>query len=118
VLEFTVTADAQQLAPVRHRIRALLRSLRVGDDHVWRVTVVANELLALSIRQGNRGAATLRLQSFPEGTRIELVDPLRDLPAFEAEQGRIVVKVADIWGVVRDPTGTRTVWCDVARADR
>jgi hypothetical protein len=113
MLEFTVRADPRQLAPVRHRVIALLRSLHRSDEHVWRVSIVTNELLALSIRQGNRATATLRLLSFPESTRVELVDDLQDLAAFDAEPGRIVTRVADIWGVVRDQEGTRTVWCDV-----
>jgi hypothetical protein len=115
MLELTVRADPRQLAPVRHRIGALLRALHRTDDHIWRVSVVANELLALSIHQGNDRGATLRLLTLPDATRIELVDDLQDLAAFESEPGRIVTRVASIWGVVRDPAGTRTVWCDVER---
>jgi hypothetical protein len=113
VLELTVSADPGELAPVRHRIAALLHELDRSDTHIWRVMVVASELLALSISQGNERYAVLRLSTTAEGTRIELVDDLQQAAAFESDRGLLVTRVASFWGVMRDPAGTRTVWCDV-----
>jgi hypothetical protein len=115
VLELTVRADAGELAPVRHRIAAELHTMDRSDAHIWRVALVASELLALSIRQGNDRHAMLRLSSLAEATRVELVDDLQQLAAFDSDTGWLVTRVAAFWGVLRDPDGTRTVWCDVTR---
>jgi hypothetical protein len=117
VLELTVRAEPRQLAPVRHRIAALLDAHERSAAHIWRVTIVATELLSLSISQGNARSATLRLVAMPDATRIELVDDLEQLAAFDSDQGRIVTQVATIYGVIRDPSGTRTVWCDIEREE-
>jgi hypothetical protein len=115
VLELTVSADPGELAPLRHQIATLLRERRRNETHIWRVTMVASELLALSISQGNEGRAVVRLSAVPEGTRVELVDELPQAAAFDSDAGLIVTRVASFWGVLRDPAGTRTVWCDVGR---
>ena len=115
MLELTVQPDPRQLAPVRHQIAALLQAEHQTDAHIWRVSVVASELLTLSIVQGNHDDVTLRLLSIGDVTRVELIDGLEHLSAFDSPHGRLVTRVASIWGVLRDPTGNRTVWCDVAR---
>ena len=115
MLELTIRAEPTQLAPLRHRIAALLHAMNRSDAHVWRVSIAASELLTLSIVQGSRESVTLRLLSLPEATRVELVDTLQHQPAFDTDHGRFVTRVASIWGVVRDPDGSRTVWCDVER---
>ena len=108
-------AEPRQLAPVRHRIAEVLRASRRSDAHVWRVTVVACELLTLSIEQGNSADITLRLLAGADGTRVEVIDALPNAPAFDSLHGRLVVRAASSWGVLREPPGVRTLWCDVAR---
>jgi hypothetical protein len=117
VLELTVEPDPGQLAPVRHQISQLLEAEHQSDGHIWRVSVVASELLTLSIVQGSHDAVTLRLVSTGDATRVELVDGLEHMSAFDSPHGRLVSRVGTICGVVRDDvTGRRTVWCDVARS--
>ena len=114
--ELRVSPDPRQLAPVRHQIAELLQAERQSDSHIWRVSVVASELLTMSIVQGNNAEVTLRLVATGDATRIELVDSLEHMSAFDSPHGRLVTRVASIWGVVRDDnTGHRTVWCDVTR---
>lgn len=115
MFEVTVPADPGELAPVRHRIAAVLHAQHRTDAHIWRVSVVASELLTLSIAQGNDHSAILRLSALPDVTRVELVDHLQHLSVFDSPQGRLVTRVASIWGVMRDDAGYRTVWCDVTQ---
>ena len=49
MLELTIRAEPTQLAPLRHRIAALLHAMNRSDAHVWRVSIAASELLTLSI---------------------------------------------------------------------
>jgi hypothetical protein len=116
VLELTVAPDPRQLAPVRHQITELLQEEHQPDGHIWRVAVVASELLTLSIVQGSHDDVTLRLVATGDATRVELIDGLEHMSAFDSPHGRLVSRVASICGVVRDDvTGRRTVWCDVSR---
>lgn len=115
MLELTVRAEPRELARIREHVGEALRSRGRSDDHRWRVSLVASELLTLSMLQGNRDRAVLRVVDLPDATRVELVDLLRDNPAFDNDSGRLVTRLAAIWGVVREPSGTRTVWCDVRR---
>ena len=115
MLEVSVPADPGELAPVRHRIAAILHAQHRTDAHIWRVSVVVSELLTLSIMQGNEHSATLRLSALPEVTRVELVDHLQHLSVFDSPQGQLVTRIASIWGVMRDADGYRTIWCDVTQ---
>lgn len=115
MLEVTVRAEPRELARIRAHVAEVLRTRGRTDDHRWRVGLVASELLTLSMSQGNRDRAVLRVVELPDATRVELVDRLRDDRAFDNDSGRLVTRVAAIWGVVRGPSGTRTVWCDVRR---
>jgi hypothetical protein len=112
-----VSADPGELAPLRHEIAAMLRDRARSETHIWRVMMVASELLAQSISQGNEGRVVVRLSAMPEGTRVELVDELQQAAAFDSDSGLLVTRVASFWGVLRDPAGTRTVWCDVVGGD-
>jgi hypothetical protein len=115
VLELTVQPDPDQLAPVRRQIAVLLQAQDQSESHIWRVSVVASELLTLSIVQGSREEVTLRLLSLGDATRVELVDGLEHMSAFDSSHGRLAIRVASMWGVLREPSGNRTVWCDIAR---
>jgi len=113
LLELTVAPEPAQLAPTRHLVAEELHGLGRSEGHIWRVSTVASELLTISISQGCDAPAVLRLDVRPEATRIELVDTLDHLPAFDSPSGRLVTRIASIWGVVRDAGRTRTIWCDI-----
>ena len=116
MLELTVEPDARELSLVRHQIAELMEELHESETHIWRVSVVASELLTLSIVQGNHDLATLRLTRLGDATRVELTDGLEHMTAFDSPHGRLITRVASIWGVLREPVGNRTVWCDITRA--
>ncbi|MGQ0824251.1 MAG: ATP-binding protein [Actinomycetota bacterium] len=113
VLELTVAPEPAQLARVRHQLAARLDELGRSEVHIWRVMTVASELLTLSISQGSVAPAVVRLEVESEATRIEVVDALDHLPVFDSASGRVVTRIASIWGVVRDAGSTRTIWCDI-----
>lgn len=117
MLELTVRPEPSQLSAIRRRIAETLHELPRSDVHVWRVTVAACELLTLSMEQGSAAEITLRLEPRADATRVEVVDALPEALAFDTLHGRIVLRVAESWGVLRGDDGQRTLWCDVASGD-
>jgi hypothetical protein len=115
VLEVTVRPEPRQLAPVRRQVTDALRGEQRSDNHIWLVSVAVSELLTLSMRQGARTPMTLRLMPSHDATRVEVIDDVRNAPAFDSTQGQVVVRVSSFWGVVREPAGHRTLWCDISR---
>lgn len=115
MLELTVQAEPRELARVRVRVGEALRARGRTEDHRRRVSLVASELPTLSMLQGNETGAVLRVVELADGTRVELVDRLAGDAAFDDDSGHLVTRLASIRGVVREPSGTRTVWCDVGR---
>jgi len=108
-------AEPRQLVAVRERIAGMFPD--EAASHAWRVKLVACELLTLSIEQGaTTHDVVVRVIPTAEHTRVEIVDPLAAAPAFDSLHGRLIVRLAVAWGVLREPPGYRTLWCDVARA--
>lgn len=96
---------------------------RVDDTHLGDVLLVATELVTNAYDHGD-GPLQVRMSHTPSPCRVRIeVDdscadhPVPAAPSLERLGGRgmhIVDKLADAWGVLEHPAGSKTVWAEVS----
>ncbi|MEU7786257.1 ATP-binding protein [Amycolatopsis sp. NPDC049159] len=114
-------------APVLVEVRrwASRTLAQVDDAHLGDVLLVATELVTNAYDHG-QGPLQIRMSHTAEPCRVrlEVDDSSPDLPVVAAPSrerlgGRglqIVDKLADTWGVLAHPAGSKTVWAEVSCA--
>jgi anti-sigma regulatory factor (Ser/Thr protein kinase) len=95
------------------------------DGQLSDAALIVSELVTNSVIHANVGsddALCLQLTPLGDHLRIAVIDPgselePRLLPLDPDRAGgyglRLVDQMSSAWGVVRDPTGTTRVWCDL-----
>ncbi len=118
-MDWQLPGGTESVRLARRLLQAALPEA-IDEPTAERVSLAVTELVANAVRHGE-APIRLRLESRPDGLRVEVEDespsvPRRRDPAPSEENGRgmvIVDRLAASWGWSRIEGHGKVVWCDL-----